>query len=372
MRTAKGTRIHLQSSAAQPRALFRTAVRFTRTLCTRGSRSTSFTGSPALRAGALGSPPHRGLPPVRPWRSPRPSPRLVDSSARAPGTRTRSNSIRSVPWAWRRSFLSPITTTLRLPCRCRRSELLETIPISVEWTVPFRNTFFHLGVHNLPPRRARSTMDQLKAFTERPLESELRAILAGLHAEPGTLTVFNHPLWDEMGIGPEQHRIAAVALLSQYGEYLHAIELNGLRPWRENSAAIRLARDWAKPVISGGDRHVIEPNATRESHRRGRLCGIRQRDSQRMERRSPRIALPDLARHARVSECTRRLSDLRESSARLDALAGSRLLYSARWNEPLRCLSSGEIVLRSRRECSLGSCAWQVSRRCGMPCARRP
>ncbi len=138
----------------------------------------------------------------------------------------------------------------------------QTIPISVEWTVPFRNTFFHLGVHNLPPRRARSTMDQLKAFTERPLESELRAILAGLHAEPGTLTVFNHPLWDEMGIGPEQHRIAAVALLSQYGEYLHAIELNGLRPWRENSAAIRLARDWAKPVISGGDRHVIEPNAT--------------------------------------------------------------------------------------------------------------
>ena len=104
-------------------------------------------------------------------------------------------------------------------------------------------------------------MDQLRAFTERPIESDLRAILASLHAEPGALTVFNHPLWDEMGIGTEQHRTAAVALLSQYGEYLHAVELNGLRPWRENSSVIRLARDWAKPVISGGDRHVIEPNA---------------------------------------------------------------------------------------------------------------
>jgi len=151
---------------------------------------------------------------------------------------------------------------IEAPMSLQAMEDPQNIPISVEWTVPFRNTFFHLGVHNLPPSRARAWMDQLKAFTERPLESDLRAILASLHAEPGTLTVFNHPLWDEMGIGTEQHRASAIALLSQYGEYLHAIELNGLRPWSENSSAIRLARDWAKPVISGGDRHVIEPNAT--------------------------------------------------------------------------------------------------------------
>jgi len=137
-----------------------------------------------------------------------------------------------------------------------------SIPISVEWTVPFRNTFFHLGVHNLAPNRAHATMDRLKAFTKCPRESGLRAILADLHAQRGTLTVFNHPLWDETGIGTERHRTAVLALLSQYGEYLHAVELNGLRPWRENASAIRLASDWAKPVISGGDRHVIEPNAT--------------------------------------------------------------------------------------------------------------
>ena len=151
---------------------------------------------------------------------------------------------------------------IEAPMSLQAIEAFRDIPVSVEWTVPFRNTFFHLGVHNLPPNRARAIMDRLSAFTERPIESELRSILADLHAAPGTLTVFNHPLWDETGIGAERHRTAAGALLSQHGEYLHAIELNGLRPWSENASIIRLASDWAKPVISGGDRHVIEPNAT--------------------------------------------------------------------------------------------------------------
>ena len=30
------------------------------------------------------------------------------------------------------------------------------VPVSVEWTVPFESTFFHLGMHNLPASRARS------------------------------------------------------------------------------------------------------------------------------------------------------------------------------------------------------------------------
>ena len=151
---------------------------------------------------------------------------------------------------------------IEAPMSLQALEGFGNVPISVEWTIPFRNTFFHLGVHNIPPSGARATMDRLKAFTERPLECELWSILADLHAEPGTLTIFNHPLWDEKGIGSEQHQAAVAALLSQYGEYLHAVELNGLRPWKENSAVIRLARDWAKPAISGGDRHALEPNAT--------------------------------------------------------------------------------------------------------------
>ncbi|MBZ5636432.1 MAG: hypothetical protein LAO55_25185 [Acidobacteriia bacterium] len=151
---------------------------------------------------------------------------------------------------------------IKAPMSLQAIEVSRNIPVSVEWTVPFMNTFFHLGVHNIPTSRALATMDRLKAFTERPTDSELHAILAGFHSEPGMLTIFNHPLWDEMGIGPEQHRTSALAFLSQYGENLHAVELNGLRPWRENASVIRMARELAKPVISGGDRHALEPNAT--------------------------------------------------------------------------------------------------------------
>ena len=46
-----------------------------------------------------------------------------------------------------------------------------------------------------------------------------------------------------------------------YTQYLHAFELNGLRPWSENRTVIDLARHFGRPVISGGDRHGLEPNA---------------------------------------------------------------------------------------------------------------
>jgi hypothetical protein len=62
-------------------------------------------------------------------------------------------------------------------------------------------------------------------------------------------------------VGVDVHRHAAIELLRQCGTFLHAIELNGLRPWWENHLAIQLAKEWSKPVISGGDRHAVEPNA---------------------------------------------------------------------------------------------------------------
>lgn len=150
---------------------------------------------------------------------------------------------------------------IEAPMSLQAIDASREIPVSVEWTVPFRRSFFHVGVHNLPPDRARSAMARLSAFTLSPEESALRDILADLHATPGTLMVFNHPFWDEFGTGPDQHQAAMLALLSQCGEYIHALELNGLRPGRENRDVVRLAREWKKPFISGGDRHVLEPNA---------------------------------------------------------------------------------------------------------------
>ena len=135
------------------------------------------------------------------------------------------------------------------------------VPVSVEWTVPWQGTFFHLGVHNLPQQRARGIMRELAAFTVRPNPKELRALLGWLHDMPGTLLVFNHPLWDEKGVGRDRHDAACHELLKQGKGYLHAIELNGLRPRQENEAARALAEAHQLPAISGGDRHGIEPNA---------------------------------------------------------------------------------------------------------------
>jgi hypothetical protein len=49
--------------------------------------------------------------------------------------------------------------------------------------------------------------------------------------------------------------------LLKNGNYLHALELNGLRNWDENRAVRRLAEQWNMLLISGGDRHGVEPNA---------------------------------------------------------------------------------------------------------------
>jgi hypothetical protein len=41
-------------------------------------------------------------------------------------------------------------------------------PVSAEWTVPFRDTFFHIGVHNLPPERAQELFARMRAYTTAP------------------------------------------------------------------------------------------------------------------------------------------------------------------------------------------------------------
>jgi len=133
-------------------------------------------------------------------------------------------------------------------------------PISVEWTVPYHPTFFHIGVHNLPAQTARSTMSTLERYTAGASDVPLEAIFEQLAASPETLIVFNHPNWDEGGIGAHVHAALARQFAKAYGQYLHAFELNGLRPWSENRTIFELARLFQKPLISGGDRHGIEAN----------------------------------------------------------------------------------------------------------------
>ena len=151
-----------------------------------------------------------------------------------------------------------------------------TAPISLEWTVPFGPSFFHIGVHNLPRERASEMADGLRDVQCSTCRN-LKTSCAGAHdgqcfprvqewiqrisSMPNTLTVLNHPLWDVSGSGESAHRELLDSFLARYGQWIHALELNGLRSWAENRNVMAIADQWKMPLVSGGDRHGQEANA---------------------------------------------------------------------------------------------------------------
>jgi hypothetical protein len=133
-------------------------------------------------------------------------------------------------------------------------------PVSFEWTVPFVTGFFHLGVHDLPPFSAREWFVRLSSFTAGTSCEPLMDLLQELNAA-GVFLVFNHPLWDLAEVGAEVHAVRLREFLDAYGSLLHAVEINGYRSWRENGGVRRLSTERGLPLISGGDRHALAPNA---------------------------------------------------------------------------------------------------------------
>lgn len=135
------------------------------------------------------------------------------------------------------------------------------VPISVEWTVPYRGAYFHLGIHNLPPAASAAIVERMAAYTRRPSPRILVRLLRELDADPAILVVINHPLWDMTGLGARKLLVFVREFLRKYAQCVHAAELNGLRPWPENVEVARMARDLGLAVVSGGDRHGFEANA---------------------------------------------------------------------------------------------------------------
>jgi hypothetical protein len=140
-------------------------------------------------------------------------------------------------------------------------DLAGRIPISAEWTFPFRGTFFHIGVHNLPAAGASSLWGLLASATRSGEEELLLDRLAELRAIRHTLLVLNHPFWDEKGIGQARHQAALLSLLTAAGACFDALEWNGFRPGPENQLTLDCAQQRGFPVVSGGDRHGLEPNS---------------------------------------------------------------------------------------------------------------
>ena len=151
--------------------------------------------------------------------------------------------------------------SIEAPMALRVLEATRDVPVSVEWSLPWQSTVFHAGIHNLDVATAQGTMCTLKAFTAHPEQDRLPELLEQLASDRGVLIVLNHPLWDETGIGEEPHRDALHTLLRRGRPWIHALELNGLRPWEENREVIALCSATGLPLISGGDRHGKEPNA---------------------------------------------------------------------------------------------------------------
>ncbi len=150
---------------------------------------------------------------------------------------------------------------IRAGANLRVIDRFKHVPISTEWTIPFGDTFFHLGVHNMPSADSVGLMKQFEAFTAKPDPTHLGGLLRMLHSHTDLLLVLNHPLWDEKGIGGDRHNATLRELLASQGRFFHALELNGLRSWHENKQVIALGKELGLPVVSGGDRHGREPNA---------------------------------------------------------------------------------------------------------------
>jgi hypothetical protein len=185
--------------------------------------------------------------------------------------------------------------SLEAPAGLQACRLRVRVPFSVEWTVPYRGSIFHVGVHNILPDVVSSFAPALAAYTARPADDRLAELLSFLHEFTGTLIVLNHPLWDGH-TNNGQNRFVLADLLDHYGTWIHALEVNGYRRWSENQRLLEVHERWRLPLISGGDRHGLTPNAVLNLSRADSFEGFV--DEIRVQRRSHIVVMPDYLDHA--------------------------------------------------------------------------
>jgi len=144
---------------------------------------------------------------------------------------------------------------IEAPLVLRKVRETAQTPISLEWSVPFAGTIFHLGVHNLPSGQAQAIVDDLAGYTRNPNDRRLGELLATLDAFPDVLVVFNHPLWTQTCVGVHRDAQALDRFLEWAAQFLHAFEINATRSTKENNRVGQLAERWSLPLVSSGDRH---------------------------------------------------------------------------------------------------------------------
>jgi predicted metal-dependent phosphoesterase TrpH len=130
-----------------------------------------------------------------------------------------------------------------------RPDLNRRIALSEELSLWFQGHLFHLGVSCIPESEVEETHARIQSAARGGRYDELFETLAA----SGCLVVLNHPLiaWKP---GAD---IPVAELLSRYGWAIHALEINGMRSREENDRVLELARHWRKPVVGGGDSHLL-------------------------------------------------------------------------------------------------------------------
>jgi hypothetical protein len=131
-----------------------------------------------------------------------------------------------------------------------RPDLNGRIAVGEELSLWFQGHLFHLGLSYLPESEIEQTHARIQAAALGGRYDELFETLA----VSCCLVVFNHPL---LPWGPEAKIIPATELLRRYGWAIHALEVNGMRPREENDRVLDLAKQWHKPVVGGGDSHLL-------------------------------------------------------------------------------------------------------------------
>ena len=214
-----------------------------------------------------------------------------------------------------------------LELRRRRPDA--SMPISLEWSVPFNPGLFHLGVHNLPAGFAQAIVTRLNACTRGRDEAQIGPLLEDLTAFSSTLVVLNHPLWDLAGVGATVHLQLLRRFLNRFGDHLHAFELNGYRSRFENTAVRSLVEHHPLPLISGGDRHGCDPNALLNLSDAGSFSVFV--DEIRIERRSVIAILPAYRR----SLIARKLSTASDAMRAYPSWPAGRRLWTDRveWDD---------------------------------------
>jgi predicted metal-dependent phosphoesterase TrpH len=131
-----------------------------------------------------------------------------------------------------------------------RPDLDGRIAIGEEVSVWYKGHLFHLGVSGLPAEGIEETHRRIQDAARGQRHDELFEILAAT----GCLVVLNHPL---VSWRPGAENIPLTDLLTRYGWAIHALEVNGMRRREENDRVLEVARQWRKPVVGGGDGHLL-------------------------------------------------------------------------------------------------------------------